>query len=99
MGDPQPHPTTVTPLHIVPESILFKAETGQVMDIGMSVDEGEEELKPKAKLRSSYCLLCRCRQNDTSIRFHRHSIYSATYMLTFHLFSLNLCQELILHFK
>ena len=46
MGDPQPRPTTVTPLHIVPESILVKGEEGQYMDLGMTGDEEEEQQKP-----------------------------------------------------
>ena len=68
MGDLQPFTGTETPLHVVPESILLKVEKVQGVDNELSV----MEQKPKANSSSSYCLLCRCRQNDPSITYHRY---------------------------
>ena len=79
MEDPQPLPSTQTPLHIVPESILVKGEEGQYMDLGMTGDEEEEQQKTKPKSCSNYCLLCRSRSTDASISYHRHSILFSTF--------------------
>ena len=71
MEDPLQFSTTQTPLHIIPESILVKAKKEHFMDDGMTEDVGKKDLSPKSKLNHAYCLLCRGRLKDPSIKFHR----------------------------
>ena len=71
MEDPLQFSTTQTPLHIIPESILVKAKKGHFMDDGMTEEVGKKDLSPKSKLNHAYCLLCRGRLKDPSIKFHR----------------------------
>ena len=71
MEDPLQFSTTQTPLHIIPESILVKAKKEHFMDDGMTEDVEKKDLSPKSKLNHAYCLLCRGRLKDPSIKFHR----------------------------